>query len=350
MREDAAAAARRIVEEVLAHHGHGDAPVSETVATPVPSAPADEASPDGAPAPPDRDGSAGEPARNEEHEAETELLAAAGDAASVAAQIARRIVAEALADAQPPTGRPAVDDLHDTGPEVSVRGVPAEGLSVEDERTVGIEVPDEPAAAEGPSARGVASEPTEPAEAVAPAPTPGSAAEIVRRIVADVQTEATPPADEAGAPADESPTPADESTTAVGEPARADAGDATSPDEDGTAPGDSRRPEPDTTAVLHEQRPETATAALPQQHSVTVGAPLEARAGGEAAPAAAARSGRELEGWATPLRPDPSDVASSPEGAPRTLRWLLASLLGAVALAVLFPLAVAALRALVAMD
>jgi hypothetical protein len=102
--------------------------------------------------------------------------------------------------------------------------------------------------------------------------------------------------------------------------------------------------------MLEQQRPETATAALPQRHSVAVGATPEAWADEAPASAPTVVPGRELEGWATPLPPEPSVAAPAQEGAPRTLRWLLASLLGAVALAVLFPLAVAALRALVAMD
>ena len=310
MRDDAAAAARRIVEEVLARHGQGDALETEMVAAPKPADHVDEAAE--APAPPagsDRDEPDDEPAQGERSDAETELLAAAGDAASVAAQIARRIVAEALAEADQPIGQAPADGLQGPQPEVSVRGVPAEGLPVEDEPTVGIELPSEPADTDDPAPRGAVPEVTPAADT----PARDSAEEIVRRIVADVQSEASTPVEEPATPG---------------------------------SPG----PDPDTTVMLEEQRPATETAALPQHQPVAVGAPPATRSGAVPAPGPATAAGRELEGWAKPMNPEPSVTTAPVDGAPRTLRWLLASLLGAVALAVLFPLAVAALRALVAMD
>ena len=308
MRDDAAAAARRIVEEVLARHGQGEEPADDTVAVPNPTNPATEEAAEG-PSAPDRSEPVEAPVQGEHRDADTELLEAADDAASAASQIARRIVAEVLTAADEQHDAPApAGDRDDAWPDASVRGVPAEGLSVEDEQTVGIEVVSKPTDVEDPPAREAAAS-TSPDTSQ-----PTSAAEIVRRIVADVQAEAPPPSDE-----------------------------------DGGSPAAEHGPEPDTTAVLEEQPAETATAALPQHHSVGVAARPET--GSDPAPATApAAPSRELEGWATPLSPGPSAATTSPDPAPRTLRWLLASLLGAVALAVLFPLAVAALRALVAMD
>ena len=338
MRDDAAAAARRIVEEVLARHGQGVEPATGTVSIPVMLNPTGEVDEEPEPSA-RRERSDGEEADHapdgiERPDAGTELLAAAGDAASAAAQIARRIVAEALAEAEQPSAESSAVEREDPQPEVAVHGVPAEGLVVEDEQTVGIEVPNDPADADHPTdsddtkAADAPSTPGAPPESVpsADAPASGSVEEIVRRIVADVQSEAPTP---------EAPTP--EEWPAANGPVAPDA----EPES---------RWETDTTAMLEEQRPETDTAALPQQQSVAVGAPSEPRSGAAPAPASAAVPSRELEGWATPLRPEPGLVTAPVEGAPRTLRWLLASLLGAIALAVLFPLAVAALRALVAMD
>jgi hypothetical protein len=350
VRDDAAAAARRIVEEVLARHGHGDAPATETVATSEPTPPTEQV--DQASERSDRDEPDDSPERPDDSperpDAETELLAAAGDAATAAAQIARRIVAEALAEAEQSRSERPAGDLEDAQPEVSVHGVPAEGLSAEDEQTVGIEMPNEPTDSDDPPTGGPAPETAAPAEG--PDPEPGSAAEIVRRIVADVQSRASTPAEEPATPAEEPAPGAEDHARPDSEATTPPDEDARSPDEDDAPPGGARGPEPDTTAMLEQQRPETATAALPQRHSVAVGAKPEAWADEAPASAPTVVPGRELEGWATPLPPEPSAAAAAQDGAPRTLRWLLASLLGAVALAVLFPLAVAALRALVAMD
>ena len=333
MRDDAAAAARRIVEEVLARHGQGDEPATGTVSIPVTSNPTDDVGEEPEPSArherPDDEVTHHTPAGTERPEVQTELLAAAGEAASAAAQIARRIVGEALAEAEQRSSGSSAGEREDPRPEVAVRGVPAEGLAVEDEQTVGIEVSadaadtDHPADSVDAMAANAPSPPGTPPETVpsAEAPASGSVEEIVRRIVADVQSEA--PTSEEGTAAQGRAAPDDEpeSRWATG-----------------------------TTAMLEEQRPGTDTAALPQHQSVAVGAPSERRAETPAAPAATAVPSRELEGWAAPMSPEPGLVMPPAEGAPRTLRWLLASLLGAVALAVLFPLAVAALRALVAMD
>ena len=353
MSDDAAAAARRIVEEVLARHGQGEAPATDTVATPTPAGPADEAAVE--PTPPDPNGLVDAPAQGDRPDAETELLAAAGEAASAASRIARRIVAEALAEADQQHAQESAGGGQGPQPEASVSGVPAEGLPVEDEQTVGIEVPKKPTDTDDPPARGPAPQMAIAAET--PEPDPGSAAEIVRRIVADVQAEAfqsadesSPSADESSPSAEEPSGPAEKPGTSADEHDRSDVGAATSPEQDDASPGGAHGPEPDTTARLAEQRPETATAALPQHHSVAVGARPDTGFETAPAPVPTAVPGRELEGWATPLSPGPSVAKASQDSAPRTLRWLLASLLGAVALAVLFPLAVAALRALVAMD
>jgi hypothetical protein len=366
VRDDAAAAARRIVEEVLARHEQEADAAPDTVAIPVPTPPAGETAE--RPAPSDPQEPADTHAQDDRPDAETELLAAAGEAASVASRIARRIVAEALAEADERAAQAPGGDRREPQPEVSVRGVPAEGLPVDDEQTVGIEVTEQPADTEDPPARGAAAS----ASAGTATPAPGSAAEIVRRIVADVQAEAsTPPADEPssqpeepgaaadepssqpeepGAPADEPSSRTEAPAPEAEEHARRDVGSGTPPDEDGGSLSPAPEPKPDTTAVLEEQRPATTTVALPQQQAVGVGARPVAGFDGDPAPAATAASGRELEGWATPRTPGPSVTTASQDISPRTLRWLIASLLGAVALAVLFPLAVAALRALVAMD
>lgn len=290
MREDAAAAARRIVEDVLARHGQGGQPPGE--GSPEPSdhvAPADgaaaseEAAP-GATLPADTGSEeVAEPETGTLREpADTELLGSADEATSDAARIARRIVAEALADAEHPP---------DLAPPPAA--------------------PDDAARADGPAGD-------------EPAPAPAGAEEIVRRIVADVQADA----DDAAPAVVVGPEPTDETAT------------------DDAEPGDQ-----DTAGVLRERSGPTTE--LPEREALAVGAPAGARVGDttpadEPAPVAPLR--RPLEGWAVPADPATPSAPQAGDAPPRTLRWLLASLLGAVALAVLFPLAVAALRALVTMD
>lgn len=289
MREDAAAAARRIVEDVLARHGQGGPPPgdstepSDDVATADESAASEEAAPS-ATLPLDTGSEeVAEPVTEAPSEpADTEVLTSADAAASDAARIARRIVAEALGDAEHPP---------DVAPPPAARDdAPGQDAPTGD----------------------------------APAPAPTGTDEIVRRIVADVQADAD---DAASGGVVAGPEPPDEAASDDAEPA-----------------------DPDMASVLGERSNPTTT--LPARESLAVGAPAGARVGDapaadESAPLAPLR--RPLEGWAAPADPAPGapPIGDAP---PRTLRWLLASLLGAVALAVLFPLAVAALRALVTMD
>lgn len=281
MGDDAAAAARRIVAEVLDRHAGEEgppAPPAEQDGPPAP--PAEEDEPTVALPSPTQD----QPAHG--HEPEPVPTETATDAA----RIARRIVEEVLASGPPAGSEPS--DAEAAGVEASVRGVPPEGLSVEDEQTVHIQVPEAP---------------------VPPADAPESAAEIVRRIVADVQTGERP-----AEPASQDPTkPRDEATVTL------DPSEASDEEEPGEEP----------------------------VSDAPVGEPVGLAAAGAAAPAAGPAA-RPLVGWAepAPVDPEPAPPPVEDTSSSRTLRWLLASLLGAVALAVLFPLAVAALRALVALD
>lgn len=277
MGDDAAAAARRIVAEVLDRHAGEDGPPA-----PPTDSPAGEDEPTVAlPSPTQDEPTHGQAAVREPDSA---------DAATDAARIARRIVEEVLASGPPAgTGPPGEDAA---GVEASVRGVPPEGLSVEDEETVHIQVSAAP---------------------VPPADAPDSAAEIVRRIVAEVQTGEQP----AETASEDRGQPRDEATLTL-----------------------------DASEAAGEEGPDEAS-----DPDVPVGEPVGLAVAGAAAPAAGPAF-RPLVGWAEPAAADPHPVPPPVEdsGSSRTLRWLLASLLGAVALAVLFPLAVAALRALVALD
>lgn len=284
MGEDAAATARRIVEEILDRDataggsaGSGSEARPEPASTPGPDAPTGMTP--GAPG-------------------------AAGDAGprdgAQAARIARRIVEEALARAE---------EAVDAGPATPGRSASGAdgsggGLAVDEERTVPIEASSQQQVAEAP-------DPASP-----PAPGTGSAADVVSRIVAEVQE---PDADAADGDASSGPARSQRPTvplrTAGAEPVDSTAG---------TAPA----------TGTYQQEPVPATAP-PGPAGHATGDPLT----GWAAPAAGAEPA---------AAPGPAPVDEP--GSARTLRWLLASLLGAIALAVLFPLAVAALRALVALD
>lgn len=331
--EDAAAAARRIVEEVLARRGGPQEGPSGTAGTPgtgrdtvaAEAAAADDV--DAADVVTERVVSTPpEPAAGP-GSARPEAPAGRPEEVSEAQRIARRIVDEVLADEA----------------EVTVRGVQRDGLRVEGERTAKIEVdPHHPpgettqrvpggsgaAAPPGAASRqsgavgadGLPAGPVEDrtdAEAPAgragrargPSPDPDSADEIVRRIVADVQSEDPP------------------GTAELPVGMTHDSGD----------PGAAIAEDDGTTRVV------PRTGKKREAPSESTSGPLALTDDGEPAPT------RPLVGWAPP-EPEPTSAPEVPEDpAPRALRWLLASLVGAVALAVLFPLAVAALRALVSL-
>lgn len=104
--------------------------------------------------------------------------------------------------------------------------------------------------------------------------------------------------------------------------------------------------DPERTAVL--RAPGDRVAAADPGETQVVAAPE----GGATAVAAPAEEAHAAEGLESPSAPvleaivDPGDVVEPP----RTGRWLLASILGAVTLAILFPLAINALMDLVAMS
>lgn len=331
--EDAAAAARRIVEEVLARRGGPQEGPSGTAGTPDtgrdPVAAEAAAADDVATADDVTESVAStspEPAAGP-GSARPEAPAGRPEEVSEAQRIARRIVDEVLADEA----------------EVTVRGVPRDGLPVEGERTAKIEVDPHPpgettqrvpggsgaAAPPGAASRqsgavGADGLPAGPVEdhadaeapsgragrARGPSPDPDSADEIVRRIVADVQAEDPP------------------GTAELPVGMTHDSGD----------PGAAIAEDDGTTRVV------PRTGKKREAPSESTSGPLALTDDGEPAPT------RPLVGWAPPPEPEPTGAAEVPEDpAPRALRWLLASLVGAVALAVLFPLAVAALRALVSL-
>lgn len=288
MGDDAAAAARRIVEEVLRRHGAAaDAGASGPVAEPRAEAAGDPT-----------------PAASTDGSTPATTGAGVGEAATEAARIAHRIVAEVLAGA----AQAAAPSSGEPGPprrEAPLGGVSADGLVADDERTVQIEVAadamasstgPEAAGGHGPSnggASGTAAPSRAPDPTGPPGAAPGSAADIVRRIVAEVQEE--------------------------------------------DRPGSSASP-----AQIERTRHVEEVPAVPGGESVPVAAGPQAAEQGVAA--------RPLVGWATPAEPVPDGAPVDESGGAKTVRWLLASLLGAIALAVLFPLAVGALRALVSLE
>ncbi len=340
MGEDAAATARRIVEEVLARAGSGPTDAGADA-----SAPAVRRTPPATPAIP--------------------AAAHGGRGPSEAERIARRIVEEVLEAAT------------EAGADLSVSGVPRGGLSAPGEQTAEIVAPpaetppsdppaatrrvQRPTASVPPVDAGGTSPPGGPPDPTPP-PVPGvaeedSADDIVRRIVADVQAERLP---EFGARDDTAAT-----TRLPGvapqEPAEVttrlpDAADEPASPQAVLDPGTVEMPLGGGPDAAGPERGETAGGTSTQVVAGPDGTPVPDDGAVPGAPGrvdavddAPARPLRPLVGWADP--PEPVEVAAPEDDEPaaRTLRWLLASLLGAIALAVLFPLAVAALRALVSM-
>jgi hypothetical protein len=266
--------------------------------------------------------------------------------------------------------------------EAHVEHVPAEGLSARDETaTVEVEV--------------VADVPEDDAT---------SAADIVRRIVAEVTAAAppTPPPGDAAAPdapdgtpedgeREEEPPPApptsrreptrelDPSAVDPDAAAPAHPSDPTSEDRADTArPAESeptqqvpfRRPDPEPESEPTQQvpvrRPDPEPESTREVPQAATGVSLLETGGatdavdeptpGASLPAAD-EPGFEAVVYAPPSPhdeeapdpPGPDPSAEDREAKPHTLRWLLTSILGAIALAVLLPLAVGALRSLVAL-
>jgi hypothetical protein len=344
--------ARRIVEEVLAEHAAAQrevevpAPLVEAQGPPAPPerVPARAASSGSAilPGPPDGSGPAGD----------ADPSTAADDAAS----IARRIVESVLADAAvrdteaevvdgavPPDGSDVATALDpDGGPPP----LPVEAAAVEDDEGILHLATGEGAPATSLDERDLASETAALPEAASDAD-------------ADADETVTLPAAAAEADADET----------VALPAAAAEADA---DETVALPAAAADADPDETVVL----PAATSAADADETAALPTAAADADADGTLdLPAAGADE--------PPVRPDAGDVgghdappsrAAEPEGVavatlPRTdasaeettpvpiaaskatrSHWLIASILGAIGLAVLLPLAVAAVRSLVALS
>jgi hypothetical protein len=286
------AVARRIVEEVLAAH----AAAERDVELPAPAAEADGPPPLPEAVPvqpvPGRDAVVpGAPASEVAVELPTEPEP--GAIADDAASIARRIVADVLADAEARAEAARTADHEVGGPPA----IPADDPEAT-QALLAAETPDEEPAAE------------DDAEA----------------------TVALPAVDEPTPSAEPVPTAAD--TPADDAPVRGTSSDDT-PDDVAEETPDLRPADADTTVPLAPDHPDaSARPASP---------PLERRVDG----------GVEDEGAVATLPPrtDASAEVTTPvpvtEPQSRRTHWLLASILGAVGLAVLLPLAVAALRSLV---
>lgn len=354
MSEDAAAAARRIVAQVLQEHAHGperQAPVPPEVAE-------DEVA---------NDEVDGEPAPQGDATSERPTPA---EPLTDAARIARRIVDEVLA-AAPPAGAEAPPPEPGPAVEVRVEDVPAEGLPASGDAAAEVEV-----VADVPDGEGL------------------SAAAIVRRIVAEV-TDASDEEEDGPPPPPprREPTRELEMTGGAGvesEPARHGPAEPSAleteptrevpehrqpPREHGEPPSidaPESRLGPESVPVFEpEPEPEPEPGPEPE-----VAADLEPETG-EAEPSlwpGAARAQEAAGSRVSVLEPEPAGfeatvptgdmprIAPPPapepqdepgdgdrEAKPHTLRWLLTSILGAVALAVLLPLAVGALRSLVSL-
>jgi nicotinate-nucleotide--dimethylbenzimidazole phosphoribosyltransferase len=371
--EDAAAAARRIVAEVLERHGQARAPVES-------SAPAEH----------DSAGSAASPSPRAEPSRGSGLVAASDDAAAIARRIVDEVLAQAVA--MDPAASPTVEVAREaqrlvdepdepavpSPVEAHVEHVPADGLSAGDETaTVEVEV--------------VADVPEADAT---------SAADIVRRIVAEVTAAAptSPPEDAPSAPPETTPASEDAATSeAPEEPTDRDAREEEPPpappasrreptreldpsaaDPDATAPAPSGAPGPDDRAAtagpteseptqqVPVRRPDPEPEVTREVPQAATGVSLLETEGatdvvdepvpGASVPAAD-EPGFEAVVYApvspsedeAPGPPGPDPSADEKEPKPHTLRWLLTSILGAIALAVLLPLAVGALRSLVAL-
>jgi hypothetical protein len=411
--EDAAAAARRIVAEVLREHGQDQVEAPTVDASEVDAGRSD-APRAGADAP-DRagddrvavpvDDTEPTPMATEPSSAPGPRPGDTAAPSSDARAIARRIVEQVLAEAE---AAPTVSDAA-TGRQVS-----------EDEPTVAVPAPTIEARVEDVPAEGVPAQEdtTVDVEVVAEVPDEGSlsAAEIVRRIVADVTAGATagdataPPGDtpatagDAPAPTADTPAPTADTaatsgdTLATGAPAERDAtvdedededpppppprrseptreldprGDVpsaggagsleTEPTREVPARGNPGEYEPTREVAIQTERPREDDAE-PRSGGVTLldvpAPPAEPEASTPEAsyePAPVEEPGFEAVVTAPPperFEPlaAPVDPPVDREAKPHTLRWLLTSIVGAIALAVLLPMAVGALRSLVSLS
>jgi hypothetical protein len=342
------AVARRIVEEVLAAHAAAERAVD------LPAAAAEAAGPpplpDAIPVQPvpGRDAVVpGVPASAVAVEVPTEPDA--GTVADDAASIARRIVADVLADAEARAGEErASAPVESDGPPT----IPAD----DPEATQALrtdEVPEETPAADDPEATQALRTDEVPEETPA-----ADDPEATQALPTDELPEQTRAADDADAT---------QALVAVDEPADADPAVASDPDATTALPAVGEPPSPapeDDTPVdgppVDDAPDEAAAATVDRQTGdadttvplVTEGPSTDAGAASSAVDHWVEEEADERRAVATlPPRTDASAEVTTPvpaaEPPTRRTHWLLASILGAIGLAVLLPLAVAALRSLV---